>query len=395
MAKLVVQAPGEPVVELDLPVGIHQVGRSPGAHCQINHPSVSSVHCQIAVEPDGATITDLGSTNGTWMDGERIRQKPLRSGQRLRLGQVDVVFDPQAAPPHGYHLASASAAAVAPGPPAAPLLRVPLAAAQPAAVRAPSFYRSIPGAFVYPLKHYGVLPLAVGSILFLAFNVLPRLMQVAEVLFVSGGYGRGMSLFLHAAFAGSFFGIGTIVNVLASGYIFLFMQTVVAASANGEDRMPMYPPYENWWYDAVGPYFRLLGVLACCLAPAILCRSYLGPDFLMLTQLLGLLGFCYFFMALLAVCVCDSFAAMNPRVVIPSICRIPAEYGVYCLVFVLLTGAAGLAFRWIQEYPVLLWQYPIYRLLSMEFIFLYLTVVEMRLLGLLFFTGRNKLGWRA
>jgi hypothetical protein len=31
----------------------------------------------------------------------------------------------------------------------------------------------------------------------------------------------------------------------------------------------------------------------------------------------------------------------------------------------------------------------------MEFIFLYLTVVEMRLLGLLFFTGRNKLGWRA
>jgi hypothetical protein len=86
---------------------------------------------------------------------------------------------------------------------------------------------------------------------------------------------------------------------------------------------------------------------------------------------------------------------MNPRVVIPSICRIPAEYGVYCLVFVLLTGAAGLAFRWIQEYPVLLWQYPIYRLLSMEFIFLYLTVVEMRLLGLLFFTGRNKLGWRA
>jgi hypothetical protein len=401
MAKLVVTAPGEPAMHLDLPPGIHQVGRSPNAHFQINHPSISGLHCQIAVEPDGATITDLGSTNGTWLDGQRIQQQALRPGQRLRLGEVDAVFEPQAAPANGLHLASTPAVAEGADPPTAPPMRVRVAAEQPLEVPTANFYESIPGAFVYPLKHFGIVPLAIGSVLFMAFNMLPRLMIVAHALFVSGGYGRGMSLFFRAAFAGSFFGIGTIFNVLVTGYVFLFMQTIITASANGEERMPMYPPFESWWSDAVEPYFRLLGLLACCLAPAILCRSYLGPDFMGLTQFLGLLGFCYFSMALLAVSICDSLLAMTPQVVIPSICRIPAAYGVYCLLFLVLTGATMLTARWILEFPVLPSRNPferdpfaIYRVLAVEFAFLYFTVVEMRLPGLLYLTGRKKLAWK-
>jgi hypothetical protein len=393
MAKLVVTAPGEPVMYLDLPPGIHQVGRSPGAHFQINHPSVSGLHCQVAVQPDGVSITDLGSTNGTWIDGQRIKQKPLLPGQHLRLGEVDAVFEPQAAP----------AAAVADDWPVAPPtpMRVRLAADQPAASPAVNFYQCIPGAFVYPLKHLGVVPLAIGSVLFMSFNLLPRWVQVARVLFFSTDDGGGIDLFFHAAFAGSGFGIGLIFNALCTGYVFLFMQTVISASANGEDRMPMYPPFENWWYDAVEPYFRLLGLLACCLAPAILCRSYAGPEFRFLTQLLGFLGFCYFSMALLAVSVCDALSAMSPRVVIPSICRVPVEYGFYCLLFVALTGATTVAAHWILDIPVVRYRNPfardpvgIYRVIAVEFIFLYFTVVEMRLLGLLFLTGRKKLGWK-
>jgi len=285
---------------------------------------------------------------------------------------------------------------VAAAPPPLPARACPAAdyAAEPPPV---NFYQSIPQAFVYPVKHFGVLPLAVGSVLFLAFNMLPRLMAAAETLFFSGGYGRGLEMFFQAAFAGSFLGVGTIFNVLVTGYVFLFLQTVVAASANGEDRMPLYPPYESWWYDAVEPYFRLLVLLACCLAPAILCRSYLGPDVRILTQFLGLLGFCYFSMALLALSVCDNLLAISPRVVIPSICRIPKEYGVYCLLFVGLTlGVTGAA-RWILNFPVLLRMkdpFIIYRLLGVEFLFLYCTVVEMRLLGLLYQSGRKKLAWK-
>jgi hypothetical protein len=394
MAKLVVHAPGEPVMYLDLPPGIHQVGRSPGAHCQIDHPSVSGLHCQIAVEPEGATITDLGSTNGTWMDGQRIRQQPLRPGQRLRLGEVEAVFEPQPQPTTVFYLTS-------PPPPPPPPMRARVAADQPAASPTGNFYQSIPDAFAYPLKHFGVVPLAIGSVLFLSFNLLPSLMLVAKELFFSNEHVGGLDAFFHAAFAGRFFGIGTIFNVLCTGYIFLFMQTVISASANGEDRMPMYPPFENWWYDAVEPYFRLLGLLACCLAPAILSRSYLGAEFRPLTLLLGFLGFGYFSMALLAVSVCDSLFAMSPRVVIPSICRIPLEYGAYCLLFVVLTGATSVIGQALLETSVNYSRNPfardpfgIYRVLAVEFVFLYFTVVEMRLLGLLFLTGRKKLGWK-
>jgi hypothetical protein len=410
MAKLVANVPGVPAMHFDLPPGLHQVGRSPQAHFQINHPSVSSLHCQIAVEREGASITDLGSTNGTWIDGQRIQHNALLPGQRLRLGEVDVVFDPQAAPvpapEPGLHLASKPSAAVAAFTPASPPLRPRLAADQPVAQPTGTFYQSIPGAFAYPLKNFGILTLAVGSVFFLAFNVLPRLGQVAEALFFPEGDERGMGSLFQAAFGGLFFGIGSIFNVLVTGYVFLFMQTVVSASANGEDRMPLYPGYENWWYDAVEPYLRLICLLACCLAPAVLCRSFLGPDFKMLTQFLGILGFCYFSMALLAVSVCDSLAAMTPNVVIPSICRIPVEYAVYCLMFVVLTGVMTLSARWILESAVVATRNPfmrspfasdpygIYRLFAVEFVFLYFTVVEMRLLGLLYLTGREKLGWK-
>jgi hypothetical protein len=80
---------------------------------------------------------------------------------------------------------------------------------------------------------------------------------------------------------------------------------------------------------------------------------------------------------------------------------VPVEYGVYCLVFVVLTGATTVAARWILEMPVVMSRNPfardpigIYRVIAVEFIFLYVTVVEMRLLGLLFLTGRKKLGWK-
>jgi hypothetical protein len=394
MAKLVVKVPGEPVAELDLPPGIHQLGRSPGANFQINHPSVSGSHCQIAVEADGATIKDLGSTNGIWMDGQRIQEKPLLPGQSLRLGEVDVVFDPQAAPPAGLRLTSMPAGAVGAEPPVPPPLQPRLAAVRPVTPPTKTFYQSIPGAFAYPLKGMGFIPLAVGSVLFLAFNLLPILLRLAEYLAVSGGHGQGIRLFFRTVFAGGFFGIGIIFNALCTGYVFLFMQTIISTSANGEDRMPLYPPFESWWYDAVEPYFRLLVLLACCLAPAVLCSSYLGPDAQVFTLVLGFLGFCYFPMALLAVSVCDSMRAMHPRIVIPSICRVPVEYGVYCLLFIVLMVVTVWSPRWIREIPVLLLRFPIYQLLAVQFFFLYISAVEMRLLGLLYHTGRQRLAWK-
>jgi hypothetical protein len=394
MPNLLLKVPGEPPREWDLPPGIYQLGRSASASFQINHPSVSSSHCQITVEADGATIKDLGSTNGTWIDGQRIQEMSLRPGQGLRLGEVDVVFDPQAAPPAGLHLASTPAVPVAAVAAAAAPPAMRLAAPQPAATPAASFYKSIPGAFLYPLKRSGLILLAVGSVFFLIFNLLPAFQRIAASLALSGGLGRGFIMFLSMMFRNPFLGLWIIFTALATGYLFLFMQNIITSSANGENRMPFFPPFENWWDDAAQPYLRLLGILACCLAPAVLCREYLGPDVWYLTLLLGILGFCYFSMALLAVTICDSMLGLDPRLVVASILRIPGQYGTYCLLFIVLMWATFVSPRWIRQLPIPLLKYPIYQRLLAQFFFLYISAVQMRLLGLLYHTSRRRLNWK-
>ncbi|WP_037687452.1 FHA domain-containing protein, partial [Streptomyces aureocirculatus] len=67
-----------------------QVGRSDRADVPLDDPDVSRVHCAVTLAPDGrVTVTDLGSTNGTTVDGRAIgdRPVPLSSGSLLRVGE--------------------------------------------------------------------------------------------------------------------------------------------------------------------------------------------------------------------------------------------------------------------------------------------------------------------
>jgi len=69
---------------------------SSGSQCQIGaHPSndlvladstVSRFHCEVRVEPDGPWVRDLGSRNGTQLDGVAVREGLLREGSLLRVG---------------------------------------------------------------------------------------------------------------------------------------------------------------------------------------------------------------------------------------------------------------------------------------------------------------------
>ena len=55
----------------------------------LSDPEVSRRHAVVAEGPDGFTIEDLGSTNGTWVNGERIeRRERLRAGDELRFGNT-------------------------------------------------------------------------------------------------------------------------------------------------------------------------------------------------------------------------------------------------------------------------------------------------------------------
>ena len=56
-------------------------------------PSVSRSHAEIRAEGTDFTLVDLGSTNGTRVNGARISTARLRPGDRIRIGEVELVFE--------------------------------------------------------------------------------------------------------------------------------------------------------------------------------------------------------------------------------------------------------------------------------------------------------------
>lgn len=77
-------------VPLKLPTTI---GRSRQADVKVGHASVSRVHCQL-YELDGALVVrDMGSLNGTFIDGVRITECVLKPGDRLTVGPLTFVAE--------------------------------------------------------------------------------------------------------------------------------------------------------------------------------------------------------------------------------------------------------------------------------------------------------------
>ena len=75
--------------------GENLIGRDEDVGVRIDAPSVSRHHARLMVVAGSpATLQDLGSKNGTWVAGRRLSQDaaPLRDGDVLRLGKVELVF---------------------------------------------------------------------------------------------------------------------------------------------------------------------------------------------------------------------------------------------------------------------------------------------------------------
>jgi NHLM bacteriocin system ABC transporter peptidase/ATP-binding protein len=113
------------------------IGRRPGADVVVPHPGVSGRHARIAIDEQGCTIADLGSSNGTTVNGRRIGQPTrLGPGDRIALGSVvftleDAARRPAAgsqAPPPGPEVPRASPT----GGVTSPAAPVPPPAARPA-----------------------------------------------------------------------------------------------------------------------------------------------------------------------------------------------------------------------------------------------------------------------
>jgi DNA-binding winged helix-turn-helix (wHTH) protein len=78
---------------LSLTAGENLMGRDKGAAVCLDAASVSRHHARIVVEGPRATLEDLGSKNGTCLNGEPVvGTRELRDGDAVRLGEVQVLF---------------------------------------------------------------------------------------------------------------------------------------------------------------------------------------------------------------------------------------------------------------------------------------------------------------
>lgn len=76
---------GEPF-EVDLEEKDNSLGRSTGCDIVVDEDGVSRDHARIVVKGRKATIEDLESRNGTFVNGKRVERQELRDGDRIRLG---------------------------------------------------------------------------------------------------------------------------------------------------------------------------------------------------------------------------------------------------------------------------------------------------------------------
>jgi len=237
------------------------------------------------------------------------------------------------------------------------------------------FFGQLPGTLVYPFKGTGVLVLIFATILIAGLDAL----------------------------AGPGFGLNFLLKIVAVGYLFNFLQTIIHATAAGENELPGLPDFDglfSGFLNLAGTVIISFGVpIGLGLWAIFGEQGGLGP-FIIGTTMLGCL---YFPMAFLATAMKDSALAANPLVVIPTILKVPLEYLVAA---VLMAGAFGM--RELGDLVMTGMKMVGYSTRDMSVVFMsfglravwsffsvYLLAVVMRVLGLLYVTKKHKFGWFA
>jgi Protein of unknown function (DUF3662)/FHA domain len=68
------------------------LGRSRDAGVRISDVNISRKHAEVRQEDSTYWVVDLGSTNGTLVNGKRVDRQRLRDGDRITLGSTEIVF---------------------------------------------------------------------------------------------------------------------------------------------------------------------------------------------------------------------------------------------------------------------------------------------------------------
>jgi len=92
-SRLVVEDGPEKGQRLDIASERVTIGRSVICNVALTDDAVSGTHCEIIASEAGFLLRDLGSTNGTWVAGVRVREAWLEPGMPLRVGHTVIRFE--------------------------------------------------------------------------------------------------------------------------------------------------------------------------------------------------------------------------------------------------------------------------------------------------------------
>ena len=96
-ATTVAASPRHPLVDIDgqrylLTGPVTVIGRGSEADIIVDDPGVSRRHLEIRVTPDGVVASDLGSTNGTYVEGHLVPAATLVDGNTVTIGRTRILF---------------------------------------------------------------------------------------------------------------------------------------------------------------------------------------------------------------------------------------------------------------------------------------------------------------
>lgn len=92
MPRMVVSIDGVVIKEVPFTKERTTVGRRPYNDVVIDNLAVSGEHAVFLMNGDNVEVEDLGSTNGTYVNGKAIKRQPLRNGDTVELGKYKIRF---------------------------------------------------------------------------------------------------------------------------------------------------------------------------------------------------------------------------------------------------------------------------------------------------------------